>query len=86
MAKKMSITKIAEQERKFREKYPQPKKLKREWEGFKNEISVLIKSSELTRGQVAEKLGISENLLFGKMQHPHRWKTEEIDKLIELFY
>lgn len=90
MTKRMSASKQAllnlEKGKKFREKYPDPMGLKRQFVDMRKDLADLIKGSDYTRAQVATKLGISENLLFGKMNNPHRWKDEEIEKIIKMLY
>jgi len=90
MAKKMSAAKTVvlalEEEKRFRQKYPDPEKVLNTFMNMRGEISALIKGSDLTRAQVAKQLGMSENLLFGKIKHPHRWTEKELEKLIKLLY
>jgi len=90
MAKKMSLSKTTldnlEKGQKFRNEYPNPVEVKKTFENMRRDLKYLIKSSEMTRSDVARKLGMSENLLFGKMNHPHRWKMNEIEIIIKLLY
>lgn len=90
MAKKMSVAKTVvlalEEEKRFRQKYPDPEKVLNTFLNMREEISALIKGADMTRVQVAKHLGMSENLLHGKMKHPHRWTEKELEKIIKLLY